>query len=316
MYTLRKNAEGQNVFILSPGTDYDGDGIISGELEERDPIGYVYDEDIPEIENAFTGKASFQYYPTEDQWGTTYSLYYPVYNPHGELDAVFGIDYNVFAVQRDLLPLRWMILALVLAVILVELFLYWFLYQSRRELLIQEQGKRKLEEMATTDHLTKIYNRNRFEDLFGRELERVRRYKRSLAMVMFDIDHYKQINDTQGHQIGDHVLVVLTRIVAASIRKSDIFARWGGDEFVLVFPEADRHAVVQAVGKIRKALAGHEFIAGMVVHCSYGGVVIAGTEGASNGYSMDQVLRLADEQLYQAKKSGRDCFVLDDEVIR
>src|SRR5206468_1010659 len=113
--------------------------------------------------------------------------------------------------------------------------------------------------LTTVDGLTQTYNKRYFMDTLERELSRSHRYRRDLSLIMFDIDHFKSINDSFGHLAGDHVLKHLAQVVTARIRREDIMARFGGEEFAIVLPEIDSANALQFAEKIRKLVADTQF---------------------------------------------------------
>jgi diguanylate cyclase (GGDEF)-like protein len=163
----------------------------------------------------------------------------------------------------------------------------------------QETARQKaaVEELARTDALTGLHNRQYFEELFRREIERVRRYRNRLALAMIDIDDFKSINDTLGHRAGDEVLKVVGRVLASYTRASDFAGRLGGDEFVVAMPETTRDGAAQAAAKWRAALveAYERDEVPVPVRLSIG---IAGGEP---GECAD-LLETADERMYEQKR--------------
>jgi len=115
--------------------------------------------------------------------------------------------------------------------------MYRFRRRQYQAMVDQDDLTTKLNRLATTDELTGIYNRREIFNLGSRELERYRRYGRVFTVMMLDIDHFKKINDSYGHRIGDQVLVNITDYIKQSIRQEDLFGRFGGEEFVLILPE-------------------------------------------------------------------------------
>lgn len=158
----------------------------------------------------------------------------------------------------------------------------------------------KLERLASTDYLTGLYNRFKFEELFEKESNRSHRYEVPLSLIMFDIDYFKKINDTYGHDIGDLALKELTKLVASHIRQSDVFARWGGEEFMLLTPEIDKDAAFMLAEKLRKAISKFAFTEVGHINCSFG-VVELQQEDTFNTLS-----QRVDKALYQAKEGGRN----------
>lgn len=154
--------------------------------------------------------------------------------------------------------------------------------------------------LARTDPLTGINNRLRFADVLSEEAERKWRTARPMALVMFDIDHFKRINDTYGHNVGDEVLVALAKFVGSRIRATDFFARWGGEEFVLLFRDDDCDAAVAAAEKLRKAIASVSFVTVGELRCSFGVTAwrLDDTE--------ESLVARADGALYESKEGGRN----------
>lgn len=161
------------------------------------------------------------------------------------------------------------------------------------------------EKLATIDTLTKIYNRQKFNDILGAEIKRANRYKRNLSLIIFDIDHFKLVNDTYGHLTGDEVLKSITSIAKESIRESDFLARWGGEEFTILLTETNIDGAVVLAEKLRVIIA--ENIYGDVGHktCSFGVSEYHG--GESNDFIKD-----ADSALYFIKENGRNGVGIHD----
>jgi len=158
----------------------------------------------------------------------------------------------------------------------------------------------KFRTLSEIDALTGIYNKGKFNNVLDTELKKVRRYKRPMGLILFDIDHFKQINDTFGHQVGDYVLKTIADIVKKNIRDTDIFARWGGEEFVILAPETDINGLKMLAEKLRKAIENHNFEKVKKVTASFGL-----TEAIPED-TTDTVVRRADEALYLAKEKGRN----------
>lgn len=157
-----------------------------------------------------------------------------------------------------------------------------------------------VEHLSATDSLTQIYNRLKFNDLFKLELQRVERYKTSLSLIIFDIDHFKEVNDAYGHLAGDTVLVELAMIVKENLRGTDIFARWGGEEFVILATETGIEGARKLSEKVRTEIERFRFTTVGRVTCSFG--VAEYTEGDN----IDTLSKRADDALYDAKRSGRN----------
>lgn len=164
---------------------------------------------------------------------------------------------------------------------------------------IEEEAK-ILEKLATTDPLTKIYNRLKLNELLSFEVKKSDRYNLPLSLVMFDIDHFKDINDTYGHDIGDEVLIKLCEVVSANVRETDVFARWGGEEFMLMLPNTDLEGAKSTAENLRKIIETTDFGKAGRVTASFG---VSEYRFESNTRDM---LKRVDDALYEAKKGGRN----------
>jgi diguanylate cyclase (GGDEF)-like protein len=167
----------------------------------------------------------------------------------------------------------------------------------RREL---EELARTLDQQATTDPLTGLFNRSKFDHEFARELARAQRHGSALSLIIYDVDRFKNVNDTYGHQAGDKVLIELSRLVAGNIRKSDILARWGGEEFMILVPEATGAMAVRLAENLRDAIREFAFATGAAVTCSFGIAQFQSGDGPAT------LVSRADVALYRAKINGRD----------
>lgn len=165
-----------------------------------------------------------------------------------------------------------------------------------RQLQLQVEEVTRVSE---TDPLTGIANRAKFNIVLRREHDRSQRYGAPFSLILFDIDHFKQINDTCGHLCGDEVLRELTHLVRKNLRSSDHFARWGGEEFVILSPEDATRSKALAE-KLRQIIAQHPFDPVGTVSCSFGVTLCDGEE------AIDLCLTRADQALYRAKELGRN----------
>lgn len=163
-----------------------------------------------------------------------------------------------------------------------------------------ERESKNLELLAMTDPLTGVYNRMKFGNLMESEISKSRRYKTPLSLAVLDIDFFKKINDTYGHQAGDYVLVTVAELIRSSIERADIFARWGGEEFMLLMPGSDINEATAKVEKLREMLAGYDFIEPPTVTGSFG------VASFGENDNMDSLIKRADDALYAAKHNGRN----------
>jgi len=165
----------------------------------------------------------------------------------------------------------------------------------------------KLSELSIKDELTTLYNRRYFEARLTEEINRVDRYKGALALIMIDVDGFKQYNDTLGHQAGDKLLRELGVIIRSSIRTSDLPFRYGGDEFAILLPECTPKNGGQVAQKIVDLVADHDFTDNG--DQPFGRITLScGVAGYIEG--MDEFVAEADKNLYKAKSAGKGQVVL------
>ncbi|HMZ07474.1 MAG TPA: histidine kinase N-terminal 7TM domain-containing protein [Anaerolineales bacterium] len=159
--------------------------------------------------------------------------------------------------------------------------------------------------LANRDSLTGVVNRRHFMELAKRELSRAKRYRRSLALILMDLDNFKKVNDTYGHQAGDQALLTLKKVCTKGTRTVDIFARLGGEEFVLMLPEIDQDLAASIAERLREALEKTVIRSGS--HRFKVTVSMGVTEcGLQKDDTLDAMLSRADKALYRAKESGRN----------
>jgi diguanylate cyclase (GGDEF)-like protein len=175
-----------------------------------------------------------------------------------------------------------------------------------REIEERKRAEQALQEMAVTDPLTGLFNRRHFFQATGSNLTHATRYHHNVAIMMIDIDHFKQINDVHGHRVGDLALQHLVSGIRSCIRKTDMAARFGGDEFAILMPETDDSQAMQVAERI------HYFIKGTPIPdldskitCTVS-IGIASFTAQRDNTSIDALLEQADQALYKAKQSGRD----------
>lgn len=178
--------------------------------------------------------------------------------------------------------------------------------QMDRRLELEELA-RDLDHKASTDPLTRLANRLKFDELLSREILRARRFNTPLALIIYDVDRFKRVNDTYGHQVGDAVLIELSRFVADRVRATDLLARWGGEEFVILAPHADAPTAARFAEILRESIATMAFPGAGRVTCSFGVAQLADGEDA------EAFVARADNALYQAKVHGRDRVELAQE---
>jgi diguanylate cyclase (GGDEF)-like protein/PAS domain S-box-containing protein len=158
-----------------------------------------------------------------------------------------------------------------------------------------------LEQKAYKDNLTGINNRENFEDLFSIEIANAKQNNLELSLIIFDVDHFKLVNDTYGHQAGDIILIDLVRLIADNIKNGDIFARWGGEEFVIVTPSTEIAGACHLAEKLRKIVESHPFkYVEKEITLSFGIAQLSGED------TKKTLFEKADVALFEAKKNGRN----------
>src|SRR5207237_8800968 len=180
------------------------------------------------------------------------------------------------------------------------------LLKEKEELSRQLEAKNaQLEQMAATDALTGVYNRRHFSRVLEQLFAEAQRYDKDVACVMIDLDGYKQLNDTFGHQVGDQLLVMAGKVISANMRRMDVAARYGGDEFVLLLPQATCEEASLAASRIRE-----EFYqaSGTLLRRKEGVTMSIGVSSLriNRAGNADQLVAQANTALYKSKQQGRN----------
>lgn len=168
------------------------------------------------------------------------------------------------------------------------------------EITERKQLELELERLATTDRLTQTYNRLKFEEIVRKEIEMARRYGHLLSIIILDIDHFKEVNDTYGHLAGDNVLKAVAGIAKEKIRETDSLVRWGGEEFIIIAPGTNLAGAAELAERIRRSVEDFDFDGVKTVRISLG-VTQFRRHDTENTF-----LRRADDAMYTAKKKGRN----------
>lgn len=183
-------------------------------------------------------------------------------------------------------------------VLLAHLFIFLFYERSRAE------AYEELERLSETDKLTGLFNRRHLDKLLTQEFSRYQRSQSPLSLVLCDIDHFKRVNDNYGHLTGDKVMQEIASIFMSTIRATDMCGRWGGEEFLLIFPDTSRDGAVSIVKDLQGVLANTTFAQGINITLSFG------ISSTAHDRDAEQQLRRADDALYEAKRQGRNCYVV------
>lgn len=173
----------------------------------------------------------------------------------------------------------------------------------------------EIERLAITDYLTGLFNRRFFYDKMSEEFNKSKRYRHNLSCIMIDVDHFKIINDTYGHDTGDRVLKQIAATIRANCRSTDIVARYGGEEIVALLPETDSQGSYSVAEKIRNAVkneayrneAGEDFSLTISI-----GMVTVDTDAIMKLENPENLVKYADHALYKAKSAGRDQVMVYD----
>jgi polar amino acid transport system substrate-binding protein len=171
-----------------------------------------------------------------------------------------------------------------------------------------EEKSQELKRLSVTDSLTGLYNRRKIEIDFATECLRMQRYPGALSVILLDIDHFKKVNDTFGHQAGDRVLCGIAEALRRRVRTSDIVGRWGGEEFMLVLPQTTLSEAAALAEDLRREIQTLDLSPAPSQSASFGvATVEAGDDHAG-------VFKRADHALYRAKDSGRNMVVTQNEL--
>lgn len=176
-------------------------------------------------------------------------------------------------------------------------------------LLIQRMGVLQ-QSYASTDSLTGLLNRRALYQVLNIEMERFVRYQKPFSVINFDVDHFKNINDTHGHLVGDEVLRDMAQLVRNTIRQVDYAGRWGGEEFLIILPDTDLHAAGFLAERLRVALRQSYYGKVSNVTASFG------VTAYQAGQNLEEMLHSADSAMYQAKQNGRDQVVVNSTSLR
>lgn len=169
---------------------------------------------------------------------------------------------------------------------------------------IEVQYHEEIYRLMMTDGLTQLHNKRYFDEMLNKEVARAKRYKRTFSLLMFDIDHFKHINDTFGHLAGDAILRQLGAVTLGRLRQNDVIARIGGEEFALITPEVGLDGASDLAGKINRLIRDTRFeFEGTRVEVT---VSVGVAEWQSHYDASEDLFKAADEKLLEAKRLGRN----------
>jgi polar amino acid transport system substrate-binding protein len=179
-----------------------------------------------------------------------------------------------------------------------------YIYKINRNLITVHRELKKANELlkrqATTDSLTGLYNRFKYKEVLVSEMKRAARYHLPLGLIMLDIDHFKRINDSFGHAIGDTVLQEIASLLKKNVRSHEVVGRWGGEEFMILAPNITLDETAHFAERIRAGIEQNDFTGTVQVTCSFGVTVF------TKGDTVECLIKRADDALYKAKNNGRN----------
>ena len=219
------------------------------------------------------------------------------------------ITIYILSITPEILSIRSAI-NLLLNFIVVSLGILFY-EKSRQKMLqnvnslveIKEQQKNELLVLSQTDALTKVANRLKLDQVLKHEFQRAQRYNTPLTLIFIDIDYFKSVNDNYGHQAGDIVLQEFAQLIENSIRTTDTFGRWGGEEFLLILPETSSNEGITLANQLCQSVAQHQF------SYTFSNTASFGVSSIQQGIDLQNLIKLADNALYQAKEQGRNKVV-------
>ncbi|NMP30018.1 diguanylate cyclase [Thalassotalea sp. M1531] len=256
-------------------------------LSEEEILGQSHSELFPESSQDFTKMDEEVFSTQQKQVGEEHFItptgekrYYwstkiPLFDENGEMTSYIGFSTDVTELSELKLEL---------------------------EKQVQEEIANRLqqEERAVTDHLTGLYNRFKLSEEINVELRRTNRYHKEFCVIILDADNFKEVNDQLGHNAGDKVLKQIADVILKSIRKTDIAARWGGEEFLILCPETDLEGGVKLANKIQSEIAATTFPTNRIQ------TVSAGVSQYQVNDNVFDIVERADKALYKAKNAGRN----------
>lgn len=180
----------------------------------------------------------------------------------------------------------------------------------KHDITERKRLEEKLKEIAIRDPLTNAYNRRYILDRMNQITENYKRVKKVFSIAVIDIDFYKRVNDLYGHQAGDHVLVEIVTIINETIRTYDILGRYGGEEFVLIFPDTGKEEAYNVVQRILNKVREHSFLyEDNTIKCTFSTGIADASEIDIENFNIKDLIKMADKRLYMAKNTGRNRII-------
>ena len=195
---------------------------------------------------------------------------------------------------------------------LVAVFSGLFAFTSKQSEKILLNAHEQLYITATTDSMTELPNRMKTFELLEDQLVRSKRSEKYFTLALADIDNFKLVNDTHGHDAGDAVITTVAHLMKNSLREQDIVGRWGGEEFMIVLPDTDIHDGKVALEKLLKNIANNPI---MIKDISINITITLGVASSNYANTIDEIIKLADNALYEGKRETKNCIVLSSENL-
>jgi len=224
----------------------------------------------------------------------------------GTLRGALSVSFPVADAEAAVSRVRWMMAGLWALTLVTLIGAVWSLARLLQRRLAEADAR--VRDLASTDEVTGLRNRRHVLERLREEVARSHRYGRPLSCILFDVDHFKRVNDTLGHAAGDVVLQAVSQAVLEECRSMDVVARYGGDEFLILLPETDGAAAAALADRLRRSVATLAVMHGgraLGVTASFGVAALDG-RGDESPDEPDELLRRADQALYAAKRQGRD----------
>jgi diguanylate cyclase (GGDEF)-like protein len=234
----------------------------------------------------------------------------------GDLRGGISVAFDITDIEKSMKLNKFMILSLGAAAAIAFCgIVYAFTFILMKRL---QRAQVKIKELALTDELTGLYNRRYYFDRLSEEIKRSKRFRHSISCILLDIDHFKNVNDTYGHQAGDIVLQNVSAAVRENCREIDIVARYGGEEIVVLLPSTDLKGSYTVAEKIRESVERWEnrFDDEVIISVTVSlGVVSFTADDLRKLTDMRQIIQYADSALYRAKEKGRNVVEISDGVV-
>jgi diguanylate cyclase (GGDEF)-like protein len=226
-----------------------------------------------------------------------------VFYPDGIIQA------NIDPIAYLKSPKAWLLKAFAYAMLLIStLSGVGIVFYTLEAIIDKERNQRdelrqlneRLEHLSITDKLTQTFNRIGIDNSINNELNRLKRYGQNFGIILLDVDYFKKVNDTFGHDVGDFVLKGIAEVLKKNTRATDIVGRWGGEEFLIICPETNEDNISKLAELLRTHIEQHDFNPVDKVTCSFGTTI------ANKDDDINSLLKKADSALYEAKESGRN----------